>query len=556
MAPQVAYHELQDIFEFLPDATLVIDRDKNVLFWNRAMEEMTGTRKMDILGRGDYVYAIPFYGVKRPMLIDLVTNKQPDVEKRYDFIKRIGSTVFGECFVPGAYQGKGAYLWSTAAPLVSEDGGIIGYIQSIRDISDRKKAEEALRQNEEKYRQLFETVADAILVLDGETRQLIDVNEKACRLYGYSREEFLELTYADIIAKPDNSNAPVEKTPSRTPTRASDIYHKRKDATIFPAEISSSTFVLAGHSVLCGVVRDIAERKRTELELSRYRDSLEDLVRERTSELEQSNEKLRFEIMERKRMEEALRESKAYLSATIESIPFQFWVIGQDGRFIMQNRISRESYGDIVGKRPEDVSPNGSTLSVWKDNNRRAFSGELVKEEVRYFFGDEERYYFSVVAPIRDVDTTIGIVGVNVDITDRKLLEAALTRVNEELESLVEKRTKELRAKNRRLEEFNTALRILLKQREEDRRELEESVLSNVKSLIVPYVEKLKRSRLGGDQIAHLAILESHIREIASPFAKTLSERYFRSLPGGSPDRRSHQGRQNDSGDSRIAVRF
>ena len=71
--------------------------------------------------------------------------------------------------------------------------------------------------------------------------------------------------------------------------------------------------------------------------------------------------------------------------------------------------------------------------------------------------------------------------GVNVDITDRKLLEAALTRVNEELESLVEKRTKELRAKNGHLEEFNTALRILLKQREEDRRELEESVLSNVK---------------------------------------------------------------------------
>ena len=145
-------------------------------------------------------------------------------------------------------------------------------------------------------------------------------------------------------------------------------------------------------TALCSVVRDIAERKRTELELSRYRDSLEDLVRERAGQLEQSNEKLRFEIMERKRMEEALRESKAYLSATIESIPFQFWVIGQDGRFIMQNRISRESYGDIVGKRPEDVSPNGSTLSVWKDNNRRAFSGELVKEEVRYFFGDEERY--------------------------------------------------------------------------------------------------------------------------------------------------------------------
>ena len=64
------------------------------------------------------------------------------------------------------------------------------------------------------------------------------------------------------------------------------------------------------------------------------------------------------DIDERKRAQEALRESEAYLAAAVESIPFEFWVMGSDGRYAMQNRIVRKRYGDIVGKRPEDICPN------------------------------------------------------------------------------------------------------------------------------------------------------------------------------------------------------
>ena len=60
-----------DIVEFLPDATVVIDREKRVILWNHAMEEMTGLCKDEVLGKGDYVYSIPFYGKRKPMLIDL-----------------------------------------------------------------------------------------------------------------------------------------------------------------------------------------------------------------------------------------------------------------------------------------------------------------------------------------------------------------------------------------------------------------------------------------------------------------------------------------------------
>ena len=237
------------------------------------------------------------------------------------------------------------------------------------------------------------------------------------------------------------------------------------------------------------------------------------------------------DITERRRAEEALQESKAHLSATIESIPFEFWVVAPDGLYTMQNRPCREHYGEIVGKRPEDICPSESILAVWQDNNRRAFAGELVQGEVRYRFDDEDRFYYNVVAPIRDQHTTRGILGINVDITERKQLEAALTKVNEELERLVDERTGELNAKTRRLEEFNAALKVLLKQREEDRRELEESILHNVRSLIAPYLEKLRKSRLSEDQLTYLTILESHIEGLTSPFTKKLSQQYLGLTP-------------------------
>ncbi|OPY54734.1 MAG: sensory histidine kinase AtoS [Methanosaeta sp. PtaU1.Bin055] len=140
-----AYKRLMDIIGFLPDATFVVDEDRRVIAWNRAIEDMTGVRKEEIIGEGDYAYGVPFYGFNRPILIDHIFLDDDGLRDEYDYIKRMGDTVFGEVFVPSLYGGKGAYLFGTASPLFDDEGRIVGAIESIRDITDRKRAEMVLQ---------------------------------------------------------------------------------------------------------------------------------------------------------------------------------------------------------------------------------------------------------------------------------------------------------------------------------------------------------------------------------------------------------------------------
>ena len=137
---------LSDIIEFLPDATFVIDRDGKVIAWNRSMETMTGVPAKKMLGRGNYEYALPFYGERRPMLVDMVFSADEEIALRYSKIWRRGDVLVGETDTPRLGDRKEkSYLAGTAAPLRDSQGNLVGAIESIRDITERKRAEEALR---------------------------------------------------------------------------------------------------------------------------------------------------------------------------------------------------------------------------------------------------------------------------------------------------------------------------------------------------------------------------------------------------------------------------
>jgi len=109
------------------------------------MEEMTGIPAAQMLGKGDYEYALPFYGERRPILIDLVLMPQAEMERRYAQIERQGTTLTGETYVPGLSRGP-AYLMATASALHDSKGAVVGAIELIRDITERKQAEVQLRE--------------------------------------------------------------------------------------------------------------------------------------------------------------------------------------------------------------------------------------------------------------------------------------------------------------------------------------------------------------------------------------------------------------------------
>jgi PAS domain S-box-containing protein len=122
-----------------------VDREGKVIAWNRAIEEMTGYLKAEMIGKGNYDYSVPFYGKHRPILIDLIFMNRKEIEDKYYFVLRKGDQLIAETFIPRLNGKEGVFLWGVASPLYDHSGGIVGAIESIRDITRYKQYEEDLK---------------------------------------------------------------------------------------------------------------------------------------------------------------------------------------------------------------------------------------------------------------------------------------------------------------------------------------------------------------------------------------------------------------------------
>ncbi|OPL16424.1 MAG: hypothetical protein AVO39_06120 [delta proteobacterium MLS_D] len=139
--------ELEGIIEFLPDAVLVVDRDGRVIAWNRAMEIMTGVRAEDMTGRGDYDYAVPFFGSRAPMLADAALHSELEDKTFYSAIQRRGDILYGEASTDELPSGA-VHLSATASVLRDTKGIPIGAIELIRDETERRNLEARVQQAE------------------------------------------------------------------------------------------------------------------------------------------------------------------------------------------------------------------------------------------------------------------------------------------------------------------------------------------------------------------------------------------------------------------------
>ena len=140
-----AHQQLTDIINFLPDAIFAIDLNRNIIAWNRVMEEITGLSSQEMLGKEEQEYSVPFYGEKRPALVDLVLGENIDLERHYPYIRREGDRLISEIHSPHLNNGEGAHFWIIASPLYDAGGNVVGAIESLRDIGGQKEMERSLK---------------------------------------------------------------------------------------------------------------------------------------------------------------------------------------------------------------------------------------------------------------------------------------------------------------------------------------------------------------------------------------------------------------------------
>jgi PAS domain S-box-containing protein len=160
---------LMDIIDFLPDATLVINREGKVVAWNKAIETMTGILTKDMIGKGDYEYALPFYGSRRPILIDLILKADRGIESKYNHIEKKGRVLNGEAYMPNM-RGGSVYLMGSAAVLYDSAGNVFGAIESIRDITEQKQAEDLLIEAKEAAEAAARSKSDFLANMSHEIR--------------------------------------------------------------------------------------------------------------------------------------------------------------------------------------------------------------------------------------------------------------------------------------------------------------------------------------------------------------------------------------------------
>lgn len=197
-------YKLNHIIDYLPDATMVISSQGQILSWNRAMEKLTGVKAEYMLGKNNHEHALPFYGERRPILIDLVLEPDELIKQRYQYVNRVDDNITVEIFIPG-FGVQGAYLWGFATPLYNAGGEIIGAIETIRDITERKQMENESINQAESLKMILEQSPTGMAILDPE-QNFVFLNSQVTEITGYALEDMPSMEIWEQKAYPNENS--------------------------------------------------------------------------------------------------------------------------------------------------------------------------------------------------------------------------------------------------------------------------------------------------------------------------------------------------------------
>jgi PAS domain S-box-containing protein len=372
-----------------------------------------------------------------------------------------------------------------STPVTDSDGRVVAAIEMVEDITERKQAAELLRVSEQRHRSYSE--------LTGQLGWSTDANGKAVeynpawRVFtGQSEEEMKGMGWTRVL-HPDD----VEHT-----LQAWNKAVKKRSAY-------ETEYRVRRHD---GVYRHLLARS---IPLFKEDGSIREWIG------------TCIDITDRKLAEEELKKSENMYRTIFETTPAATMMVEEDTTISMVNR----EFAAQTGYNANEVEGKKSwTEFILKEDLERVMGYHSLRriDPVAAPRNYEFRY-IDKKGRIRDVYATAALMpGTQrtvlslLDITGRKRAEESL-RANSD----------ELKSKSRTLEEMNSALRVLLKQREDDKNELEERVLASVKELVMPHLEELKKCLSDQRELTHVQILESNLKGIISPFAQKLSLQFL-----------------------------
>lgn len=391
---------LRAVVDAMPERIYVKDREGRFLLQNATNLKIRGITDHDAI-----VGKTVFDMFPRDMAERLEAEDRAVMENGEPLLNREGQTFFS-----GSKDGSQDVRWhvTSKVPLRDKTGNVFGLVGVNRDITDRKRMEEALRESEDRYRNLFELAPLPLLVLDDATLRILAVNQTALEKYGYTRDEFLAMTILDLQVEADR--AEVEKSlRTRDVTRPALFQrrHATKSGEIIFAEVTARPLSFHGRHSRILLINDVSERMRAE---------------------------------------EALRESEERFRATFEQASVGMALRGVDPRNPRWLRVNQKLC-DILGYTTDELL-NLTSIDVTPPDERGAsidYNDKLVRGEVtaysrekRYIRKDGQTIWANIsLTAVRGADgKPAHVISIIQDITDRKRVEQALRESEEQFHQL------------------------------------------------------------------------------------------------------------------------
>ena len=301
-------------------------------------------------------------------------------------------------------DGSNRYFLNNGHGII-EKGKLIRVWGTYRDITDRKQAELALRESEKKFRTIIENAIDGIYLIDPKTQKILDCNQKASEMDGYSKEELKNMTFKNLHPRKERALLYAkfkEVTRKGSASGITGLHHRCKNGTLIPIEIDASIIELEGKKLNLSIVRDISERQRVETEL---------------------------------------RDSEERLKLLFEQAPDAYYLNDLKGNFIDGNKEAEKILGynrlELIGKNflklkllsPQQIAKAAASLAK---NARGKSTGP---DEYTVTRKDGTKVTLEIrTHPIKIKNQTM-VLGIARDITERKQAEAALIQSEEKFRS-------------------------------------------------------------------------------------------------------------------------